>query len=275
MSVIIPTYDNQEYLLNCIRHLLDQDLERDQFEIIVVDDGTPALNIEALDSFLVPEAGQLNFAYYYIPKKQILGGFFGNFRAGLCRNFGVRQSQGEFINFLDSDMIVPPQYLNNAMKTLATADLVQSVRHHIHPAKSNRFTSYHLLTKKDLFVEEKGYWSPFFDSHDWMSIPDFWKYTCTYSLSMKRSFFTRMGQFRKSYVSYGFEDTDFGYQAFREGAKFHLDKTPIYHLTPYADKSRYKHSMFYKHQLLRLTAKTFYANNLSPEVFKKMKSLMD
>lgn len=275
ISVIIPTYENQEYLLNCIRHLLNQSLNRNEFEVVIVDDGSPNLNLVSLENFLMPEMGHCNLSYFFLPKKMIPESFFGNFRAGLCRNFGVRHSYGEAITFLDSDMIVPSDFLLRTLKHLEQTDLIQSVREHIHPSKSDRFTSYEQMTKKHLFIEEKNYWGPFFSAQDWMSIPDFWKYTCTYSLSMKRSFFERMGQFRKSYVSYGFEDTDFGYQAFKQGARFYLDKTPIYHLTPYADKSRYRHSMFYKHQLLRLTAKTFYVNSLSPDIFAKMKTFMD
>lgn len=269
ISVIIPTYDNRDYLLNCLRHLISQTLDRRQFEIIVVDDGSPSQDLSELEAFLGPEAGRLNFQYYYIPKKVRPDAAFGQFRAGQCRNFGVMQARSPNLSFLDSDMIVPRDYLEKVQNALLKADLVQFVRHHIKPAHSTRFTNYHDTSQKNLFIEEAQYWKPFFECHHWMDVPDFWKYTCTYSLSMTRTSFDSWGGFRKTYVSYGFEDTDFGYSAAQTGARFALEKTPLYHLTPFADKSRYRHSLMYKHQLLRLTAKTFYLNHLSPDIYQK------
>lgn len=275
LSVIIPTYDNADYLLNCVRHLLKQTLPRQQYEILVVDDGTPNKDFTELESFLAPIAEKVNFKYFYAPKKIRPNADFGQFRAGLCRNFGVTQAQGSILSFLDSDMIVPENYLEKVISRMETTDMLQFVRHHIRPASSDRFTNYNEVPAKKLFVEESRYWKPFFDCHSWMDMPDFWKYTCTYSLSMRKENFEKWGGFRKTYVSYGFEDTDFGYRAAQTGARFHLETTPLYHLTPFADKARYRHSMLYKHRLLKLTAKTFYLNHLSPDIYQKFKVFLD
>lgn len=275
ISIVIPCHESHDFLINCVRHLLLQDFPRDRFEIIVVDDGSVSPATDMLLSFLAPEAGQLNFRYFYLPKKTVPGEVMGSFRAGACRNYGVEESCGEIVSFLDSDMLVPSGYLELVARRLESVDLIQFVRFHIKPAKSHRWTSLKELDPEDCYIEESNYWGPFFSSSDWMSVPDCWKYVCTYSLSMKRSVFRRLGGFRKTYVSYGFEDTDLGYTAFQQNLRFYLEKEPLYHLTPFSEKARYRHSMYYKHRLLKVTAKTFFVNHLSPEIYEKLRSLLD
>ena len=40
ISVIVPTYNRDLYIGRCIRSLLDQSLNRENYEIIVVNDGS-------------------------------------------------------------------------------------------------------------------------------------------------------------------------------------------------------------------------------------------
>ena len=40
VSVIIPVYNQQLYIGRCLRSLLDQSLDRERYEIIVVNDGS-------------------------------------------------------------------------------------------------------------------------------------------------------------------------------------------------------------------------------------------
>ncbi|PZO08609.1 MAG: glycosyl transferase [Leptolyngbya foveolarum] len=88
ISVIIPTYNCQQYLTQAIESAIAQEVS----EIIVVDDGSADDTRSVVDTF-----SQLNFQpelrYIYQPNQ------------GVCaaRNHGIRVAQGDLVAFLDAD----------------------------------------------------------------------------------------------------------------------------------------------------------------------------
>ena len=52
VSVIIPCYNHEKFIGRCLRSLLNQTMERSNYEIIVVDDGSTDRTAFALDLFL-------------------------------------------------------------------------------------------------------------------------------------------------------------------------------------------------------------------------------
>ncbi len=87
VSVIIPSFNNADFLPECIESALSQDYSNK--EIIVIDDGSTD-NTKAL---LSQYANKVNFIY-----KQ-------NGGPASARNFGIRHSCGEYVAFLDADDI--------------------------------------------------------------------------------------------------------------------------------------------------------------------------
>jgi len=102
-SFIIPVYNRPEE----VRELLESFCELDSpktFEIVIVEDGS------TLDSRLIVEnyQSQLNISYF----------FKDNSGPGHSRNYGMKRAKGHYYIILDSDCILPKQYLSEVISFL-------------------------------------------------------------------------------------------------------------------------------------------------------------
>jgi glycosyltransferase involved in cell wall biosynthesis len=50
ISVVIPTYNEERYIEKCLQSLVNQTLNRDEFEIVVVDGGSADRTVELAES---------------------------------------------------------------------------------------------------------------------------------------------------------------------------------------------------------------------------------
>lgn len=275
ISVVIPTHNAKYFLWSVLQHLYLQDRDKDSFEVIVVDDGGNDGALDYIQGAMKRAQWNWNFKYIYWPKPPAKNPQFPIHRAGHARNLGAYHAQGELLLFLDSDIITPPHFLDDLEASLARAEVIQYTRYHIRPNLSHAGVKYQLIDpEKDLYVEEPSYWGPFFESNDWNLIPNHWKYTCTYCLAMSKKHFQQAGRFRRTYSTYGFEDTEIGYQLAKLGLKFELNKLKTYHLTPFANNSLQLGRKYFRHQLLSRTAQIFYLNNLEPVLFTHFRGFM-
>lgn len=103
-SLIIATYNRQEELRELIASLEAMDFPTSEFELIVSDDGSTDGTGEYLRSRTFP------FAFQYL-SQQHKG-------PGEARNSGMRHARGAYFIFIDSDCIVPPDYLAKVDKFL-------------------------------------------------------------------------------------------------------------------------------------------------------------
>ena len=97
VSVIIPVYNVQEYLRECLESLVNQTI-KDDLEVIIVNDGSKDKSQNIIDEYVekYPELFKS-----YIKEN---GG------QGSARNYGVKKAGGEYIGFVDSD-----DYIENDM----------------------------------------------------------------------------------------------------------------------------------------------------------------
>ena len=92
VSVVVPLYNVEEYIGECLDSLLAQTFQ--DFEVIVVDDCSTDGSVEVVKGYAEKFGGRLKLAH--MEKKSEGGGY-------LPRNKGVELSGGKYIFFLDSD----------------------------------------------------------------------------------------------------------------------------------------------------------------------------
>jgi len=92
LSVIIPVYNAEEYIVRCIDSLLSQTLE--SIEVIIVDDHGQDDSIKIIQNHIVEHPRKGIFQFTETPV---------NSGPGPARNMGLQMAQGEYVAFLDSD----------------------------------------------------------------------------------------------------------------------------------------------------------------------------
>jgi len=96
-SIIVPVYNRPDEVDELLQSLTQQTLK--DMEVIIVEDGSS----QPCESVVHKYAGKLQLRYY---TKENSG-------PGPTRNFGAEHSQGEFLIFLDSDCVLPPDFLQS------------------------------------------------------------------------------------------------------------------------------------------------------------------
>lgn len=99
VSVIIPVYNVEKYLEQCLQSVADQTLE--DIEVICVDDGSTDHSFEIVKKFAETDRR-------FIAVQQANGG------AGAARNNGLRRARGKYLSFLDSDDFFDEKMLEEA-----------------------------------------------------------------------------------------------------------------------------------------------------------------
>jgi GT2 family glycosyltransferase len=99
ISVVVATYNRTELLPILLRGLSEQSLPANQFELILIDDGSKLPARQALDEHALPYTVRLI-------EQENTG------QAG-ARDRGVREAAGDIVVILDDDMVLDPDLLKN------------------------------------------------------------------------------------------------------------------------------------------------------------------
>ena len=105
VSVIIPVYNVEEYLRECLDSVVNQTLK--EIEIICVDDGSTDNSLEILKEYAKKD-------------NRISVLTQENLHAGVARNAGLAVAQGEYLSFLDSDDFFELNMLEETYKVAKT-----------------------------------------------------------------------------------------------------------------------------------------------------------
>jgi glycosyltransferase involved in cell wall biosynthesis len=104
-SIIIPVYNRPNEIDDLLESLTKQDFT-DYFEVLIIEDGSA----EKSDLIVEKYKNKLHLKYF----------FKENSGAGASRNFGMKNALGTYFIILDSDVIVPKNYLSEVKKGLDT-----------------------------------------------------------------------------------------------------------------------------------------------------------
>lgn len=102
VSIIIPSYNRYPLNLYSLQALANQSIDPKKFEVIFIDDASTDKTSQ-LANYCPP------FTFRYLRNDRNLG-------VARSRNKGIQHTTGEIVLFLDAEMIVGPDYINNHIK---------------------------------------------------------------------------------------------------------------------------------------------------------------
>jgi glycosyltransferase involved in cell wall biosynthesis len=107
ISAVVCTLNRAPYLRKAIRSLIDQTLPSEDYEIIVVDNGSTDGTAEMVrDEF--PYVSNLTYV-----REPVLG-------LSQARNTGWRSAKGDYVAYLDDDAVASPKWLEMILRVFAT-----------------------------------------------------------------------------------------------------------------------------------------------------------
>jgi len=197
-SVIICTYNRASYLKLTLESLTAQTLGKEDYEIIVIDDGSSDTTKEIVSEFF----DRLPLKYCYQEN------------AGLAssKNHGIYAAQGKVLLFLDDDDIATPTLLEEHLKT-----------HYQYPDDFYAVLNYTTwspnldITPLMHFITEEGcflFSYPYLKHGDILDYTNFWGGRT----SCKRSFLIEHGVFNPVF-RFGCEDIELGYRLSKHNLK--------------------------------------------------------
>ncbi|BAY98818.1 family 2 glycosyl transferase [Tolypothrix tenuis PCC 7101] len=171
ISVLLCTYNREQYLSNCINSVINQTFK--DWELVIVDDGSQDNTFAIVNPYLQ------EFRNIRYLKHQ-------NRKLGYAKNAGIQASFGRYITFIDSDDAYKPNHLESRigyMQTHPEIDLIEGgfdseeeiwVADYYQPGKTINLRECVLgptfFGKRQVFFELKG-----FNNIPYGEDTDFWQ----------------------------------------------------------------------------------------------------
>lgn len=150
VSVIVPVYNVEKYLDECLSSLVNQTLS--ELEIIVVNDGTKDNSQSIIDHYVKQ-----------YPNK-VVSLIKENGGLGDARNYGIPYAKGEYIGFVDSDDIVHLEMYEKMFNKakLEDSDLVLCDLEYFYETSSEKMVKEGLIQIENIDVNKTVFLSPLF-----------------------------------------------------------------------------------------------------------------
>lgn len=248
LSVVIPTYNQTKVLPKSIAAVFNQTLPREQYEVLVINDGSTD------DTHKIVKSLQEKYDFRYFSQE--------NKGAGAARNKGIKEAKNEIIVLIQDDIIATPNFLEEHL-----------LFHQKYPEENVAvvgFTTWHPDLKITPFMHWLEHGGPQFD-YDRIKGKKEVDHLAFYTsnLSLKRKFLFDHGLFDESFTVAGgtaYEDTELGFRLTKKGMKLLYNPSAIaYHLHPKTLKSvchrrffegKMSHKLYVKHPDLKMIGRS-------------------
>ncbi len=223
-SIVTPTYQRKDALYLTLLALSNQDYPAQMYEVVVVDDGSTDGTLEMLKSLKVP----YRIRYHYAER----GDESGRCRA---RNIGINLSEGQFIIFIDSDILVKNNFISEHMRyhNYSSKLCVTGMRRFLSPGEIDKEAIRSGFTESDLPPIKKedsrrSIYELFSDNMNELSAP--WHFGFSNNLSVSQKSILEAGYFDENFKAWGLEDCEFSYRLYRNGVRFAFNRNlTVYH----------------------------------------------
>lgn len=239
-SIVMPTYNKRHFLKLTLISFFNQTYPIEQYEVIVIDDGSTDDTNEFLSQLNPP------FTLRKITQE--------NKGRSAARNTGILAAEGEIIIFCDDDMIVEPTFIEEHLKchvepnyavaglrreivsllpesfeyetavSLEPSDipLIQlissdDILHHFEKIRENA-TEYSYITKAEREICEQLHQNGLAE----FMVP--WFLFIAANVSVPKRALEEVGLFDEEFEGWGMEDWELGYRLHRHGIKFRYNE---------------------------------------------------
>lgn len=225
-SVIIPTYNRVTLLRHTLESLTRQSLPREQFEVLVVDDGSSDTTSAMVDDY----RERLNLRYFFQEDE--------GWRTAKARNVGIANAAADVCVLIDSGVLLHSGCLaahvashDDAQEPVAVcgyvygfnvdnqdAELItQAIDFHDPDTTIER-----MAAKQQWLDVREDFYATYTDDFHGLPAPWVIFWTCNVSVGTKLA--RSIGGFDEAFQSWGGEDIDLGYRLYNGGARFILNR---------------------------------------------------
>ena len=116
LSIIIPMYNAEKYIADCLDSILKSDLPKGEYEVIIVNDGSKDKGPEIAQDYVSKHEN-----FRYLTQE--------NQGQSVARNYGIEKACGEYLWCVDSDdrLIHDLDYIFSFLKSHPNADIIKTV----------------------------------------------------------------------------------------------------------------------------------------------------
>jgi glycosyltransferase involved in cell wall biosynthesis len=225
-SVIIPTYNRVTLLRHTLDSLVRQSLPPEQFEVLVVDDGSS----DSTDVMVADYRDRLSLRYFFQEDE--------GWRVAKARNVGVANAKADVCVFIDSGVLLHSGCLRAHIASHETADGPVAVCGYVYGFNENNEDA-DLINQAIDFDDPDGTIKGMADRGQWLDLreefyvrhddeigdlPAPWTIFWTCNVSARTEQIRSVGLFDEKFKRWGGEDLDLAYRLYCDGARFTLNR---------------------------------------------------
>jgi GT2 family glycosyltransferase len=216
-SFVIPTFNNKVLLANTLEALNHQaGFDRTDYEVIVVDDGST----DGTGEFIQGSNRNYGLRYIYLERNE-------QSCRSRARNAGWRRASGAIIVFIDSDIMVKTDYLQELDRCFAVSREIMVTGPRLlldrpvgleEVATSQIFSKYY-FDKNRYEIMEYRYFLYAVASYNANAVRAPWVQVYSCNLAVPKLWLEQVGGFDENFKEWGLEDLELGYSLYKRSVK--------------------------------------------------------